>query len=365
MASRINQESHLSQNEMAFLLDNRLEYLKRKFYAKVKMSDIKTCGHVTTVTESRHSDTEIQSPIRYRLQVIVNRDLVCPPDGLDGVVSFELGKLADIGYTCVAHNVNKLKDRPQKKQLGEFKVEDVIPFIAATGQREYTANGQTYTVRMNSQRYFVFRDSLSCVACGLVGTKMILEQHPGDKTAHFNLYGEENGELVMMTKDHIRAKSVGGEDRHSNFQTMCSICNNIKAHQAIGLEDLRNLRVLHNKNVKQMPKKELHRIIEEAKSQIVQGKQEEADWDANYVTLHDLNLFAYTEGELEAVSVYSPCDGVHLGCISKGCPLSGTVEGEWLLAILTDGTRVRMPIKFVRLWEKKNGVAQVQECVPV
>lgn len=302
------------------------------------------------------SDNEVlenQPLTRYRLQVIVSRDLVCPPDGLDGVVSFELGRLANLGYTCVAHNVNKLKDRPQKRQLGEFQVEDVIPYIAATGQREYIANDQKYIVRMNSQRYFVFRDNLSCVACGLVGTKMILEQHPGDKTAHFNLYGEENGDFVMMTKDHIRAKSVGGEDRHSNFQTMCAICNNIKAHQAIALEDLRNLRVIYNNNVNRMPKKDLHHIIEKAKLQIVQGRMKEVDWDANYVTLHDLNLFAYTEGELEAVSVYTPCEGQHLACISKGSPLSGAAEGEWLLAVLTDGTRVRMPLKFVRLWEKK------------
>ena len=215
------------------------------------------------------SDNEIQSPVRYRLQVIVNRDLVCPPEGLDEVVAFELGKLANLGYNCAAHNVNRLKERPQKKRLGEFKVEDVIPFIASTGFKDYTVNGQTYPVRMNSQRYFVFRDSLSCVSCGIAGSKMMLEQHPGDKTAHFNLYAEENGELVMMTKDHIRAKSVGGEDRHSNFQTMCSICNNIKAHQAIALEDLRSLRMIYNRNLRHMPKKDLHRLIEDAKVNIV------------------------------------------------------------------------------------------------
>jgi len=301
------------------------------------------------------SDIETKSPARYRLQIIINRDLICPPDGLDEVVSFELGKLAHLGYTCVAHHVNRLKDRPQKKRIGEFTVEDVIPFITSSeSKKDYVVNGQTYVVRMNSQRYFVFRDSLSCVSCGLTGSKMVLEQHPGDKTAHFNLYAEEDGNLVLMTKDHIRAKAVGGEDRHSNYQTMCSICNNIKASEAIGLEDLRTLRMLYNVNVRQMPKKQLHRMIEDAKGQMVRAIRKEADWDANYVTLCDLSLFAYTGGGLEAVSVYTTGQGEHLACMSKGCPISGFVEGDWLLAELTDGTRIRMPTKFVRAWERKD-----------
>lgn len=303
------------------------------------------------------SDVETKSPARYRLQIIINRDLVCPPEALDEVVSFELGKLGDNGYTCVAHHVNRLKERPQKRLLGEFTVDDVMPFITSgETKKDYVCNGQTYVVRMNSQRYFVFRDSLSCVSCGLVGTKMMLEQHPGDKSAHFNLYAEENGELVLMTKDHIRAKSVGGEDRHSNYQTMCSICNNIKASEAVSLEDLRTLRLIYNRNVRQMPKKQLHKMVEEAKSQMVRATLREAAWDANYVTLYDLNLFAYSEGELEAVSVYATNGGVHLGCMSKGCPLSGSIDGQWLRAVLTDGTRVRLPAKFVQPWGQSDEI---------
>jgi 5-methylcytosine-specific restriction endonuclease McrA len=299
------------------------------------------------------SDTEIQSPARYRLQIIINRDLVCPPEGLDEVVVFELGKLANQGYSCVAHNVNRLKERPQKKRIAEFTVDDVIPFISTNGTKDYVVNGQTYTVRMNSQRYFVFRDSLSCVSCGIVGEKMILEQHPGDKTAHFNLYAEENGELVLMTKDHIRAKSVGGEDRHSNYQTMCSICNNIKAHQAIGLEDLRSLRAIYNRNVNQMPKKELHKLIENAKVKMIRPGFDGADWIANYVTVQDVSLFAYTKEQMEAVSIYSAGDGPHIACISKGTPICGSQDRDWLMATLTDGTAVRIPMKFVRPWVKK------------
>jgi 5-methylcytosine-specific restriction endonuclease McrA len=298
------------------------------------------------------SETETQSPARYRIQVIVNREIICSPANVDETVSFELGRLASMGCTCVGHNVTKIKEKPQKKRLGEFTLDDVIPYIATCSQRNYVANGHTYTVRMNSQRYFVFRDSPSCVACGLTGTKMILEQHPGDKTAHFNLYAEENGELVLMTKDHIRARSAGGEDRHSNYQTMCSICNNIKAHESVALEDLRNLRAIYNRHVNTMAKRELHKVLEEAKRQVVRKSLQEAKWDATYITQQDLNVFVYTDGELEAVSVYAPLDGEHVSCICKGCPMSGTVVNGWFVAELVDGTKVRMPSRFVRLLEK-------------
>ena len=308
------------------------------------------------------SDPESHSPARYRIQVIVNREIICSPESLDETVAFELGRLAATGYSCVGHNVNKIKEKPQKKRLGEFTLDDVIPYIATCSQRNYTVDGHTYTVRMNSQRYFVFRDSASCVSCGLVGTKMILEQHPGDKTAHFNLYGEENGELILMTKDHIRAKSAGGEDRHSNYQTMCSVCNNIKAHESVALEDLRNLRATYNRHVNLMSKRELHKILEEAKKQVVRKSLKEAKWDATYITQQDLNVFVYTDGELEAGSVYSPLDGEHVSCICKGCPLSGSVTNGWFVAELVDGTKVRMSSRFVKRVGK--GEDNVQEGLP-
>jgi len=39
---------------------------------------------------------------------------------------------------------------------------------------------------------------------------------------HFNLYAiDENGNEVMMTKDHILAKARGGKDKIDNFQSCC------------------------------------------------------------------------------------------------------------------------------------------------
>ena len=46
---------------------------------------------------------------------------------------------------------------------------------------------------------------------------------------HFNLYAiGENGNWILMTKDHITPKSRGGRDHLSNLQTMCDQCNNRK-----------------------------------------------------------------------------------------------------------------------------------------
>jgi 5-methylcytosine-specific restriction endonuclease McrA len=44
------------------------------------------------------------------------------------------------------------------------------------------------------------------------------------------LYGKNSkGEEVLLTKDHIKPKSLGGKNHHSNYQTMCVDCNVEKA----------------------------------------------------------------------------------------------------------------------------------------
>lgn len=87
-----------------------------------------------------------------------------------------------------------------------------------------------YAVRINSLRYHVFAESAVCCACGIQGTLMCLEYNPSDKLcktkrAHFNLYAIKDGKRVLMTKDHIFPKSLGGTDDLSNLRTMCFPCN--------------------------------------------------------------------------------------------------------------------------------------------
>jgi 5-methylcytosine-specific restriction endonuclease McrA len=113
----------------------------------------------------------------------------------------------------------------------EYTVDEVLNL--ATTERRAEAVFEGYRVRLDSLRYQVFKQSLSCARCGLEGEFFLL-QHAADggpeDRAHFNLYGRlPDGELVLMTKDHTHPKSKGGRDHVSNLRTMCFPCNFQKA----------------------------------------------------------------------------------------------------------------------------------------
>lgn len=87
-------------------------------------------------------------------------------------------------------------------------------------------------IKMGSLRYQVFSKGLACAHCGIVG-KYFYKEKPTENTQsyHFNLYAiNDLGEEVLMTKDHIHPKSKGGKDYIDNLITMCSRCNEMKAH---------------------------------------------------------------------------------------------------------------------------------------
>ena len=82
-----------------------------------------------------------------------------------------------------------------------------------------------YEVYTTSLRYKTFIEKgYKCVCCGRTGAYYVLEKSHGSniKRAHFNLYSDDD---VLMTKDHILPKSMGGADCIENMQTMCTICN--------------------------------------------------------------------------------------------------------------------------------------------
>lgn len=82
-----------------------------------------------------------------------------------------------------------------------------------------------------SSRYRLFYRSLVCVKCGLVGTYFAKEKNPNVGTKyHLNLYAVKDGVEIQFTKDHILPKSKGGENKLSNYQTMCEPCNKTKGN---------------------------------------------------------------------------------------------------------------------------------------
>lgn len=164
----------------------------------------------------------------------------------------------------------RMKDRKRLVHLGAFAPEEVLPHATEEDvRREYRVGDKTYLVRMNSDRYRVFRDNPVCVSCGLRGTKMLLDANHGDASPHFNLYGEEAGRLVLMTKDHTVPKSKGGKDEHANLRTMCHCCNNLRGNHDLTLAQCRELRRLHANEAK-LPRKELRELINKRREEMSQ-----------------------------------------------------------------------------------------------
>jgi 5-methylcytosine-specific restriction endonuclease McrA len=155
-----------------------------------------------------------------------------------------------------------LRERMELIRLAEFSPEEVLMKIERK-QWNFQVGKKKYTVKMDSHRYKTFARSLSCVCCGLLGTKMILERTAKQDNPYFNLYAEENGGLVLMTKDHITPVSKGGRDVLDNYQTMCEICNRIKGSSELTLNQLNELRKIYNNH--KGSKKELQVILDEMK----------------------------------------------------------------------------------------------------
>ncbi|UGO51375.1 HNH endonuclease [Bacillus phage vB_BanS_Skywalker] len=85
-------------------------------------------------------------------------------------------------------------------------------------------------ISMISDRYHIFKEKgIACVSCGIKGEFFAKERDKGCETYHFNLYAVDDGEEVLMTKDHIVPKSKGGANHINNYQTMCYTCNQLKS----------------------------------------------------------------------------------------------------------------------------------------
>lgn len=85
-------------------------------------------------------------------------------------------------------------------------------------------------IKMSSHRLWTFFETgLTCVECGAEGEFFAKEKNTEEENRyHLNLYAVKNGEEVLMTKDHIKPKNQGGDDRIDNYQTMCKECNEEK-----------------------------------------------------------------------------------------------------------------------------------------
>lgn len=149
-------------------------------------------------------------------------------------------------------------------RVGTFDLEEVLPYVFTRKKRHQLrkkgisykhkewikASRKLYTViikgkeieiavTMGSHRYQLFAEKgVKCVMCGICGKFFALERGYKDNPNryHFNLYGEdEQGNEIMITKDHIIPRSKGGKNRLTNYQPMCYSCNNKKSNKVINV----------------------------------------------------------------------------------------------------------------------------------
>lgn len=109
-----------------------------------------------------------------------------------------------------------------------FTVTEVFEKMDSTnGKYGVLSGGVKFKAR--SDRLVLFKSKgVECVTCGVRGEFFALESFR-DEPPHLNLYAVSQGREVLMTKDHIFPKSLGGPNCLENYQTMCEPCNGRKA----------------------------------------------------------------------------------------------------------------------------------------
>lgn len=117
----------------------------------------------------------------------------------------------------------------------KYSIEEVLNKVDTSKSLKYKAKEDFDgdMIKVTSLRLYTFKEKgIKCVTCGIEGQYFVKEKTINDKSYHFNLYGiNEDGEEVLITKDHIIPSSQGGKDRLENMQTMCKICNKAKGNK--------------------------------------------------------------------------------------------------------------------------------------
>lgn len=153
------------------------------------------------------------------------------------------GNLMNHSENC-AYRKEKITELQQTRNQQRYErketytPEEVLPHIVR-GKRDegWKRNYHGDLIKMDSHRYHCFDLSgCECVSCGIEGEFFAKERSvdkngkPTSASYHFNLYARgADGVDILMTKDHIKARANGGKDHVSNYQTMCTICNWLKA----------------------------------------------------------------------------------------------------------------------------------------
>jgi 5-methylcytosine-specific restriction endonuclease McrA len=159
------------------------------------------------------------------------------------------------------------------KTIAQFHPDEVfvhVPkqYLKKVPKVEFIVGKKSYFVKTNSLRLKVFKANRICVCCGIVGEIFLLQNHLNE-CPHFNFYALKSGEYILLTQDHIIPQSLGGENTFCNLQTMCSVCNMIKADSLISNDSLKKI---YNEYIKLISSgissKKIFPIIEKLKTSL-------------------------------------------------------------------------------------------------
>lgn len=111
-----------------------------------------------------------------------------------------------------------------------------------------------YQLRIDRTRLKTFTThGCFCHACGASASFMYTEAHMNESIfqkwyfnpydnpkpiAHINLYGWKNGDLFMLTSDHVIPRSLGGSNSLTNRIPLCRECNQLKGNDRYWIDDL-------------------------------------------------------------------------------------------------------------------------------
>lgn len=107
---------------------------------------------------------------------------------------------------------------------------------AAAGAPNFVVDGDA--ISPDSKYALFLLAGTRCRHCGIRGVFFAKERWPGVSQWHLNLYGvdSETGAEVVMTKDHVVPRSLGGTASLSNLQPLCKPCNERKGSRLEALD---------------------------------------------------------------------------------------------------------------------------------
>ena len=116
------------------------------------------------------------------------------------------------------------------KTINQYGLQEMLEWLKhAKKPFDYLPGG--FKVHTNSNRLKLFRQTQTCVACGIRGDHFQLNWTKNDVIPHLNMYATKNGASILMTRDHIEPKSLGGGNGLANSQVMCCHCNSKKGNK--------------------------------------------------------------------------------------------------------------------------------------